>query len=280
MDVQEISGVRNKSKLYYVRDSNSVFILKCKSGRKIYVNCYFKKCNAKAIIEDNKLHAVNGKEIHSAHDCEISSLLAKFNFYEELRSKSSSVFGVELKSIYDEIYVKYDLQIEKIYIFYVHLCFLCRYKPELKNIIITYPSVMSSMKRWRSANSNIPKSPKSIDEILSQMNSDSIRNRFSIDSEYLVHEVPSSLNSGITIAMYTKSMIDNVKENQTRLTAFLDGTFGFCSGLFSQLFIVHLNVKKYVSIYSASLNLLAFNYHFNMILGICLTLLVYDKKDL
>lgn len=106
MDVHEISGIREKSKLFYVRDINSVFILKCKERKKVYVNCYFKKCKVKGIVERNKFHVVNGDEMHAHHDCEINSLLAKFMFYEELRSKSSSSFGVELKAIFDDLYVK------------------------------------------------------------------------------------------------------------------------------------------------------------------------------
>jgi hypothetical protein len=93
----------------------------------------------------------------------------------------------------------------------------------------------------------VPKSPKSIQEILMQIDTDSIRNRFSIESESFIHSVPSSsVNAGTTVAMYTQTFIDMLMNTQNVLTAFVDGTFGYCSGIFTQLFIVHINVKKYV----------------------------------
>lgn len=105
MDYEIINGKRKDSEIYYVRDSNLIFVKKKNSADIVYLDCYFKKCCAKGKIEkDNKYHE-DPKIPHSNHDISVNSLLAMFEFYNELRQKCST-FGKSLKIIFDETYMK------------------------------------------------------------------------------------------------------------------------------------------------------------------------------
>lgn len=104
------------------------------------------------------------------------------------------------------------------------------------------------MKRWRAQNSSLPKNPKTLTQVIEQIDSIVLNERFSLEGENFIHKIPSSSsNSGVTVALFCHSMLRKIIDSQSRITGFIDGTFGISSALFSQLYVVHLNVKKYVS---------------------------------
>ena len=104
MDYNILIGKRKDSEVFYVQEVNSIYVKKKSSAESIYLTCYFKKCNVKGLIKkDKKFHAFEN-DLHSNHDASINSLLAKFEFFGELRKNCSS-FAKSLKTIVERIYL-------------------------------------------------------------------------------------------------------------------------------------------------------------------------------
>lgn len=117
----------------------------------------------------------------------------------------------------------------------------------MPDVIITYPSVKSSMINWRSKESSVPKIPHSMDEFISQVETDENIDKYSINDEQFIHLIPSSCErAGQSVALFTAS---GIKVLQQRNKTTMDGTFGFFPKFVKQLFIIHAFIGKFVSLW-------------------------------
>ena len=89
-------------------------------------------------------------------------------------------------------------------------------------IIITYPQDHPSMKNWRKQVPDIPRAPKNIEEIQSHMENRELINRFKINDDFFVHEIPktSDNNTGTTIALLTESFVKELS-TQRKVNGYL-----------------------------------------------------------
>lgn len=121
-----------------------------------------------------------------------------------------------------------------------------RYHQLIKDKLVTYLSVETSIKRWKKKSKFIPTRPESVEAITQQMRDPEIAARFSINTEQFLHSIPSSSNdSGQSIALFTRSSLERIRE---RHDACADGTFKIYPGFFRQLFIVQFFVEKFVNV--------------------------------
>lgn len=116
----------------------------------------------------------------------------------------------------------------------------------MKDAMITYPDVQSSMKNWRKKSARVPQTPHTMEKLVDQLNDVSICESFNLDEEKFIHLVPSSCErAGQSVALFTES---GLKAMQGSSKALMDGTFKFFPTYMKQLFIIHSYIGNFVSI--------------------------------
>ena len=117
----------------------------------------------------------------------------------------------------------------------------------MQGIIVTYPEVESTMRKWRAKSSDKMVYPHSALEVVNQLPPrQAISSSILLNSEQFVHAIPSSCTeAGISVMLFTESAFDTI--DKKNCTVFADGTFQYFPSFFMQLFILHFLVDKHVS---------------------------------
>lgn len=122
-----------------------------------------------------------------------------------------------------------------------------RFKTNMQDIIVTYPEVESSMRKWRAKSSDKMIHPHSALELTDQLPpKQAASSSILLNDEQFVHAIPSSCpEAGTSVILFTGSKFDQI--DKKNCTVFADGTFKYFPSFFMQLYVLHFLVEKHVS---------------------------------